>query len=656
MQDFIYNSTDSGEILDTHSISNPGRTFSDGLGQDLKQLLSQLVASVDNQLFLLADKSQSIDEQNQYLALMHLFHINKQELIEFGAQQIRGDFHQLYLGDASLATHSGFYNRFSFNWSNDSKQQYELEKQVEALWHKLHKENHEYLKQLNDALNALFCCHYQDVDFPLSALSVSHVVANLFIKVCNDGDDAALVMQALTHSSAEFGYFYLQQQKRLSLFDSEVTSTVLQHNGANVDVKIKSYRRDSGVDQINQDLLAGNPAAYAGYAGEASETISPDMELCLTELQSVFNLPGSKYKQQTLYDIISDRLSRQFSAVESEAINLVDNLFIRIMAEKSLPHAVRNEIENLKVPCVKLALDQSRLFTNNSHPIIGLIDMIAESALLMALRRGEPDEDDPMLVAIRDAVQRLCFGYTDDDTLVEDINATLRYRISQYVVRNKEQYEKKKDKKISLVNNLKCKLHQQNVPPIIARFVREIWYKVLNTNIDAGAEGLEDLQHFLDDLIWSVQPKHLEQEKRLLLKLIPGLIARIRDAVSETCISEDKCERFIAELEQMHIFSLQGRQANGDPGELEEYDYRQETIQLEKLEPNSWVRYLHNQRAYYLRLDHYNEFSREYSFVDSAYQKIVVMNKEELANCLNLGEIELHAEHSLFSRSLRAVA
>jgi len=152
-----------------------------------------------------------------------------------------------------------------------------------------------------------------------------------------------------------------------------------------------------------------------------------------------------------------------------------------------------------------------------------------------------------------------------------------------------------------------------------------------------------------------VQPKRLEQEKRLLLQMIPKLVHNIRHAISQTYISEEKCERFIAELEAVHINSLQGRQLSNDQTDSDAHEARQDAVLIEEIEKDSWVRFVQNQRTYFLRLDYYNDFSREYSFVDSAYQKIIVLNKEELANCLSLGEMELRADQSLFSRALSAV-
>jgi len=655
MQDFIYSySKDSDEIFNGPSLSQAIQTIVDSLEMDLHELLAHLIRSIDDQLFLIADNTKSMDEQNQFLALMHLLHINKQLLIENGVQRIVDEFIGQYQNDAGDGT-SGFFQHLHFNWSSDSKQQYALEKMAEALWHQLHNDNHAALKSINATLNHLFRNQLHEVDFPLSALCLSHIIADLFISLGYDASDAKQIMHALSHSGAAFRYFYSQQKKRLALFNNDLPSITAQSNGANVTVKIKTYRRDSSIDQINQDMLTSNQAAYQAYLGNGADGLSADMEACLTELQSVFNLPGSKFKGQQLYDVIADRLKRTFTPAETDAVNLVDNLFTRIMAEKSLPYAVRGQIENLKVPCLKLALDQNLLLADKTHPIIELIDMIADSTSLMATRLGEPDDDDAIFLAVRDAVQRLCFGYSDDEQLIKEINAALGYKISQYVFRNKEKYEKRRDKKLALINALKCKLHKQNVPPPVAKFVREIWYKVLNSSIDGDSNDLNNLQHLLDDLIWSVQPKQMDQEKKLLLSLIPKLVVKIRQALANTFISEDKCEFFIAQLEQMHINSLQGRQVWNAQSDASEFEGRQETLNGESIETNSWVRFVQNQKPFYLRLDYYNDFSKEYSFVDSAYQKIVVLNDKELANCLSLGEIELHAEHSLFSRSLRAV-
>lgn len=654
MQDFIYNDTDSGEIFNNNLLSNTLRSIDESLTQDLRQLINQLIANVDGQLFLLADNSRSIDDQNQNLALMHLLHINKQGLVEKGTRRLRDQFIQQYQSNFAYSANS-FPAQLTFNWSNDSKQQYQLEKLTESFWHKLHKENLEKVSHINATLNSLFSCQFSDLDFPLSAMQLSHAFADLFIKTCHSASDSILIMKALIRSGSEFGYFYSQQRKRLSLFAVDARSETLKQHGDNVAVKIKSYRRDSSVDQINQDMLVNTPPLHDATTSSQSDTLSSDMELCLNQLQSVINLPGSKLKEQSLFDVIGDRLNRQFSSNESRAIVLVDNLFTRIMSDKTLPHVVRDQIENLKIPCVKLALDQSRLFLNKSHPMIKLIDMIAEATLLMSLIRGEPEEDDPMLLAIRDAVQRLCFGYTDDDSLIADINATLQFKISQQVLKSKEKYEKQREKRLALVNTLKCKLHSQNVPTFISRFVRDIWYKVLNLNSDTSTSEYEALHHLLDDLIWSVQPKRLEQEKRLLLQMIPKLVNNIRHAISQTYISEEKCERFIAELEAVHINSLQGRQLSNDQTDSDAHEARQDAVLIEDIEKDSWVRFVQNQRTYFLRLDYYNDFSREYSFVDSAYQKIIVLNKEELANCLSLGEMELRADQSLFSRALSAV-
>lgn len=652
MRDYLYNPTkDGGEFFSSSGHIPQLKRMQASLREDAQRMLNDIIAGIDNYLFNLADNSTSLDDQNQHLALMHQFHIQKKELVESGIERLLDAFNKCYAGDA-YQVWQGSANQYAFQWSFDSKEQFELEKIVKTLWQKLHSENTGYLKHINQMLNSLYSTKLDELNFALSALTVSHLVADTALMPCQSNIQRKWVLRALNSETAVFSHFYAQQNKRIQTQNSN--SQALRSQGANTGMKYKTYRRHQNVDQINQNMLVqGHPISVSGLQQQA-HALSEEMNDVLGELQTKLHLPGSKLEGQALMQVIEGRLGSELSDYERQSIILVERIFARFVAEKSLPLAVRKLLKKLEILCVKLTLSQSAVFNENSHPIRKLIDLIAESSAVMQRSHGEPVGNDPVFRAVEDAVQKLCISYTDDESLINEIYAALKYKITSHIHGNKKHYEKTMEQEKALTESLKRKLHTQSVPPLVSKFVRNIWYKVLKQTNTADTHAYEGLQHILDDLIWSVQPKHLEQEKSLLLNMIPGLVAKIRSALSNTYISEDKCEKFLSELEHIHVSALQGRQEwNGNEELPDDYSSGLSSMHLDE---GAWVKFVHNQHAYFLRLDWYNDFSHEYSFVDSAYKKVVTLNQEELAKCVNLGELELDAEASLFNRVLRTVA
>jgi hypothetical protein len=321
--------------------------------------------------------------------------------------------------------------------------------------------------------------------------------------------------------------------------------------------------------------LAPTPSGYVPGAPIISTAVLGEGLARLQAGESVFDLVDGtsvqfsgipEGKHNVLRDLQASALGKKVSQLESMTIELVAMLFDFIFETKDLPDGIKALLARLQIPVLKAAMLDSAFFAKKSHPSRLLVNALAEAGLGWSPVMGTGD---PLYQKIEAIVHRILDGFADDlsvfDELREDLEAFL------------DQEEKAAEANIQLTAeeiNLRDRQHIASVvakseverrienfpvPNFLAAFLRERWQGSLEqVYLQHGEESEPWSQGIatLDDLVWSVQPKRSNDERRQLVTLLPSLLKRISAAMHGVAWPPGERERFMSNLVEAHAAAV----------------------------------------------------------------------------------------------------
>ena len=259
-------------------------------------------------------------------------------------------------------------------------------------------------------------------------------------------------------------------------------------------------------------------------------------------------------------------------------IELVAMVFEFVGAEDRLSDALRHQLYRMQIPLLKVALLDRNFFTDRSHPARVLVNRYADAGL-----RWQPDdgEDDPLYARIREGVDRIEAGFTDDiglfahvladfDAFVANEEAGTR-RPPQAAVDAIVMRERRDVSGTVVDAELDRRINSAQPPAFLVAFLRNQWRQVLvNAYLESGEEG-DDWRTVLaetDNLLWSVQPKWKVRDRKDLVTRLPDMLSRLRARLSDIEWDINAREGFMGELVESHaraVTATMDRDAAGKP-------------------------------------------------------------------------------------------
>jgi hypothetical protein len=243
--------------------------------------------------------------------------------------------------------------------------------------------------------------------------------------------------------------------------------------------------------------------------------------------------------------------------------------------------------------------------------------------------------------------------------------------------------------KATVARVIASKINNKPVPQPIAQFLQSPWQEVLKIiGLREGCEGetWDAAVRLVDDLIWSVQPKLMLQEKRRLLALIPRLIHALREGLALICCEPQEINLFIKGLEQLHIqcmcpaqFNTEGlSQATVSQSVREEilqdaarHAEKQQSFQLDIADPvllksrffhivnnmalGTWVEFQERYDGKRGKLAWKCDFTGEFTFLDRMCKVIADVPIRDLVQLLERGKARIINDVSLLDRAVDAV-
>jgi hypothetical protein len=241
---------------------------------------------------------------------------------------------------------------------------------------------------------------------------------------------------------------------------------------------------------------------------------------------------------------------------------------------------MRALIGRLQIPVLKVALLDREFFTRKSHPARQLLNRLAATAVGWDAQQGN---DDPLYRKVESIVQAILDKFEDDTslfgTLLEDLDAFLRKEEERAEVRAErsakvmEGQERLEVAKSTTLEEIEPRVSDAVSLDFVREFVTTHWKNLLfitcarqGKDSDAWKQAVATM----DDLIWSVKPKHTVAERKRLVAMQPVLLSNLRTGMERLSIPATERDDFIARLVHAHGRTAVNKSEQDEAAEIAE--------------------------------------------------------------------------------------
>lgn len=266
----------------------------------------------------------------------------------------------------------------------------------------------------------------------------------------------------------------------------------------------------------------------------------------------------------------ADAIPRLGHQLGAEVVRL---MFDNLAGDPRLLAPLKEQLRAMESAVQRLAREDSRFFSDRTHPARQLLDVITQRSLAFT---SEADAGwAPFMATVQDAAQWLTGKVVDADVvgeLIDHLQAAWDRQDRDTVARNAEaaraleHAERRHLLAQELAGEFEALMDGLDVPEFVRDFLRGAWPQVV---AQARLTALDDAtdpygyRAVVDDLIWSVQKSTSRRGRAArLMQMIPGLIGKLRDGLARAGYPPELTSGFFEGLGALHHAALQaGRDA-----------------------------------------------------------------------------------------------
>lgn len=298
---------------------------------------------------------------------------------------------------------------------------------------------------------------------------------------------------------------------------------------------------------------------------QAEQDVSPLLRrIGALQKQMAQEVPGAVAAAPVRLATLRERFGlEQASVAERMTVEVVTMLFDIILDDEQIPTPLRSEIARLQIPVLKAALLDSSLLHDESHPARRLLNRMSSTAL-----GADPGSDAGRALGAeieRAARQVLTHFETDSQAFVDalaDFEAFLQDQLrgdddgTAHAIEAVEAAERYSVLLTNIGRALCDALLPLNLDKIVSDFIIAVWPHVLVRaawldRLDGG-NLLGQYVAVLPELVWSVQDKPDAQERTALIRLLPGLVRRLRSGFELIQLPEEDSRPLLDHLVARH--------------------------------------------------------------------------------------------------------
>jgi len=294
-------------------------------------------------------------------------------------------------------------------------------------------------------------------------------------------------------------------------------------------------------------------------------------------------------------------LEKASAQVDKLTIEIVGLLFDRINADKHVPQAIKELLQRLQFPLIKVAVTDPALFVSADQPARRLIDRIASTSIGWT---GAGEGNARYLAEVQKAIHTV-LAATDEGIAVferalAEFEAYLndeRTRDDDPVLRAKRALAEAEEREVLAINatiKIRSAFDGVQIESYLREFLLETWVRVLVAIMVRDRDDKAELRRHLaivPDLAWSVQPKLSQEERKRLVATIPQVLALLRQGLLLIDWPKERMQEFFGKLMNSHAQAVKALElAHGNPGvavEASTLRIRLDGIKLDDVLPES---------------------------------------------------------------------
>ncbi|MBU2711729.1 DUF1631 domain-containing protein [Zooshikella harenae] len=581
--------------------------LAESFNNHLRSALGNLFENVDDVLFERADRAGSNLEQNSFFEAMREVRLKRTSIISTFHDEYKRNFSQLAKAkdqSATLAYDSFSADALSLVQNDDLEEAVAVETMVSKVLNHDVSMNLMHLtlrldslvpqQTINDKSNPLgphsLCTAFVHACKSVDAeIKIKLVIFKLFEKYVlgeldkfySDANNLLKTSGVMPHLTAA------QAARRPGQRPSLSTSRRTQAQGTETAGGEGSGFAASGADggaeyQLAQEFfselrgLLGHYRPQLPPAASSNQPVIDHTQLmsALSQLQHqpIFQVGRLDDMQNTdlavqVRGLVQQQAHKSLGEVNEDVINLVSLVFEFILDDRNLPEKFKALIGRLQIPILKVAIIDKAVFCKAAHPARKLLNEMAAAAL------GCDERDDQAQQALYnktdEIVQRVLNDFTDNvelfKELLEDFNLFLekeRHRAGILEQRTKDAEEGKARSEVArdtVDKTIQARLINENVPEVVANLLTDAWSKVMFlAYLKEGEESetWQDAIKTMDQLLWSITPHQRVEERKELLRLVPPLMKKIKEALTSIAYDPFNMKELFVQIRNLQIKSL----------------------------------------------------------------------------------------------------
>lgn len=326
--------------------------------------------------------------------------------------------------------------------------------------------------------------------------------------------------------------------------------------------------------------LAGILTGQAGGAAVAAPVITSLTQLQRGQAEAVAaaGLDGARISDgqvNILREIRNSPVAGGMGQMDAMTLDIVAMVFDFILDDRRIPDAMKALIGRLQIPVLKVAMLDPAFFSQKTHPARRLLDALAESSMGWNEDEGHESE---LYRKVDELVQRILNQFDEDmgvfASVLEEFLGFLaeeKQRIDALTSRSAQQLRRREQGELGRIvahNEVESHLFDQPMPEFIRAFLLGHWEQVLATHCARDGEGGEAWNQALrsmDDLIWSVQPKTRQEDRKRLVGMLPDLLKRLDEGFQVLDTPAEIRDQFFTGLVKCHAMAVRaGLRGAGD--------------------------------------------------------------------------------------------
>ncbi|MFM9437523.1 hypothetical protein ACFDR9_004613 [Janthinobacterium sp. CG_23.3] len=248
------------------------------------------------------------------------------------------------------------------------------------------------------------------------------------------------------------------------------------------------------------------------------------------------------------------------SRADESTIDLLSAIFETVFQDKNISQEIRDLIRFLQIPVLKAALVDKDFFFQEAHPARRMIDLL--SRMGWEQRKGP---DDPLFQAMQRSVDRVGREFDHEVSVfaqaVTELEASIQAEEKAAAtaiaapIATALKRERLAQAAAAARGAVALRLGGGDVAAVVVAFLENQWVAVMTIAHSVEAEragAVNNATRTMDELIWSVKPKPLTEERRQFIGKLPALLSALNKWLDIIQWQDAERLQFFAELAECH--------------------------------------------------------------------------------------------------------